>query len=285
MWRDITQFLPGMDQRSPIRHGQTQGTWSSKTYAPDDNHPRRDVKFPARERPIHIRIGYQCNRLRLRGRRLAPSALVAGIGVALLLAVSGKAVAAGATSVVPPDGKIAGHGYSYWLQRSWQAVFSASAPANPCQSLTSDRRRVAYLTLKTIAPGADHSTCNEPAGRPMYVVQLSNECSTFKGDHGTFGTSDQQLRQCARAMFKGAKATTNIDGRFVNVDKLVAATDPYAVHTPKNNPYGIRPGTGRSAAYGFGLLITGFAKGTHTIHTLWRIATAKWNITFTVHVH
>jgi hypothetical protein len=232
-----------------------------------------------------MRVGYQRNRLRFGSRRLAPAALAAGIGVALMLSVSGEAVAAGANNVVPGNGKVAGHGYGYWLQRSWQATFSASSPANPCQALTANGQRVGYLTLRTLAPGTDHYTCSEPAGRPLYVVGLSNECSTFTGDHGTFGTSDQQLKRCARALFKGAKDTATIDGHSVNVDNLVAATSAYAVHAPKNNPYGIAPGAGRSAADGFGLLLTGFARGTHVIHTLWSIGTSKWDIGFTVHVH
>ena len=233
-----------------------------------------------------MRVGYQRNRLGFGSRRLALAAWAAGISVALMLSASGEALAAGASNVVPGNGKVAGHGYGYWLQRSWQATFSASPPANPCQSLTSSGQRVGYLTLKTLAPGTDHYTCNEAAGRPIYVVGLSNECSTLKGDHGKFGTSDQQLKRCARALFvEGAKDTTTVDGQSVNVDTLVAATGEYAVHVPKNNPFGISPGKGRSAAYGFGLLLTGFAKGTHIIHTLWGIGTEKWDITFTVHVH
>jgi hypothetical protein len=47
----------------------------------------------------------------------------------------------------------------------------------------------------------------------------------------------------------------------MNVDKLVAATGAYAVRVPKNSAAGFPPGKGRSAAYGSGLLLTGFAKG------------------------
>jgi hypothetical protein len=232
-----------------------------------------------------MRVSYQHIGSRSGSRRLAAAALAAGIGAALTLSASGEALAAGASNVVPANGTVAGHGYGYWLQRSWQATFSASPPLGPCKSLTANGQHVGYLTLKTLAPGTDHYTCSEPAGRPTYVVGLSNECSTFKGDHSTFGTSDQQLKRCARAGFQGARDTTTIDGHSVNVDRLVAATGAYAVHVPQNNPFGLAPGKGRSAAHGFGLLLTGFAKGTHVIHTRWGIATSKWDITFTVPVH
>src|SRR5689334_22038146 len=104
------------------------------------------------------------------------------ISATLLLSISGAALAGQAT-VVPANGKVAGHGYAYWLVRSWQASLSAQAPVNPCQTLTANRQRVALLTLKTDAPGTDAYTCSVPAGRPIYVDQLSDECSTFKGDH------------------------------------------------------------------------------------------------------
>ena len=194
----------------------------------------------------------------------------------------GNTAFAAAGKVVPPNGKVAGEGYAYWLERSWRTVFSISPPVSPCQTLTTNGQRVAYLTLTTLAPGTDKYTCSEAAGRPMYVVELSNECSTFKGDHGNFGTTDSQLKKCARALFEGAHETTTIDGKSVDVYKLIAATGAYHIHAAHNNILGLPPGNGRSAAYGYGLLLTGFAKGSHTIHTLASIGTSAWNITFTV---
>jgi hypothetical protein len=229
-----------------------------------------------RDRFLHLTFG---------GRRLAPAVLACGISAALLLSLGTGALAAGRTTVVPPKGKIAGEGYAYWLVRSWQITFNISPPVKPCQTLTTNGQRVALLTLKTIAPGTDRYTCSEPAGRPMYAVELSNECSTFKGDHGNFGTSDSQLKLCARALFKGAMETTTVDGHAVNVSKLVAATGVYPVRVPKHNIVGTPPGKGRSAAYGYGLLLTGLAKGTHTIHTVASVGTSKWDVTFTVHAH
>ncbi len=226
---------------------------------------------------------------RQRPRRAGPTQLrlavvAAVVGSALMLVMSDAALAAGSDNVVPANGKVAGHGYGYWLKRSWQATFGATPPANPCRSLTANRRRVGYLTLTTLAPRTDKYTCREPSGRPLYVVELSNECSTFKGDHGKFGTSDRELMRCARALFAGAKATTTIDGHPVSVKALIAGTGAYGVESPSSNPFGVPAGTGRSAAYGFGLLITGLAPGTHFIQSRWRIGSSKWNIRFTVDV-
>jgi hypothetical protein len=123
------------------------------------------------------------------------------------------------------------------------------------------------------------------------VIELSAECSTFHADHLTFGTSNSQLKRCARTEFIGGSptVTTTIDGHVVDVLKLVAATGVYRVHMPKNNVLGTnQPGNGRSAAYGPGLLLTGLAKGTHVIHSVATVSqpvNAKWVYTWTVRVH
>ncbi len=228
----------------------------------------------------HFRPRLGSKRLSLPLRLAATAAVIS----ATILLPTGTAVAAQPGNVVSANGKVAGHGYRYWLMRSWQATFSASPPARPCQSLLIGRRRLGYLTLKTIVPGTRHYTCNEPAGRPIYVVGLSNECSTSKGDHAEYGTSDRQLMRCARALFAGAKDSTTLDGRSVNVDRLIAATGAYGVDSPKNNPLGLPSGMGRSAAYGFGLLLTKFSRGTHSIRSLWAIGTSHWDVSFTLHV-
>jgi hypothetical protein len=220
-----------------------------------------------------------------RFRKAALAVLAGGISAALLLSTGSGALAAGASNVVPANGKVAGHGYAYWLARSERRSFSESPPVNPCQTLTANGQRVAYLTLTTSAPGTDKYTCSESAGRPVYVVGLSNECSTFSGDHNGFGTTGADLERCARAGARGAQETLTIDGHSVDVSRLVAGTNAYSVHVPKNNVFGVPPGNGRSAAYGYGLLLNGFSRGLHVIHGVASAGTSKWDITFTVHVH
>lgn len=200
----------------------------------------------------------------------------------LTLPYLSDSASAAARQVVPPGGKIAGETSSYWLKRSWQTVFNTPAPVDACQWLTANGQRVRYLTLTTIAPGTDKYTCTEPAGQPTYVIGLSNECSTFHGDHGAFGTTDPALKTCARSQFRGVHQATTIDGRPVNASKLVAAAGAYPVHAAHKNILGLPAGTGRSAAYGYGLLLTGFAKGRHTIHLRASVGSARWDITYSV---
>ncbi len=224
----------------------------------------------------------------LDSRRLTSAVLTVGITTALLLSVGTRALASGATNAVSPTGTVAGQGYGYWLERSWQASFSTSPPVNPCKTLTANGQRVADLTLTspTASPGTYAYTCTEPAGRPIYVVQVSSECSTFKGDHPGYGTTAVDLKRCARAGFQGPpQETTTVDGRSVDLGKLIAGTGVYPVHVSEKNIVNAKPGSGRSAAYGYGLLLSGFSNGTHTIHSVVNLGTSHWDITFTVHIH
>jgi hypothetical protein len=222
---------------------------------------------------------------RRRRTAIALTRLIAVSATAGLLMLAGGSVSASAAArhVVAGGGRVAGETNAYWLRRSWQRVFDTSAPVNPCQSMTAHGQRVSYLTLTTIAPGDDRYTCSVPAGRPVYVVGLSNECSTFTGDHGTFETTDADLRTCARTGFPGVHETTTIDGRPVAAHQLVAATGAYPVHAVRHNILGLPAGHGRAAAYGDGVLLSGLAKGDHTIRTRAAIGSSTWRLTFVIH--
>lgn len=218
------------------------------------------------------------------GWRLAAAARVVAISAGLLLSLGTAAVAAGGAVVVPPTGKVAGEGYAYYEQRSTQKLLDFSRPVRPCQTLDVNGQRVAYLTLATIFPVTSKWTCSEPVGRPMYAVGIGNECSTFKGDHGHFGTTDSQLRKCARALYNGLMQRLTVDGHSVKVSKLITATGVFRIDVSKKPLFPLPSGKGRSASYGPGLLLTGLSKGTHIIHQVTTGGTSKWNITWTVHV-
>jgi hypothetical protein len=214
-------------------------------------------------------------------------AITTAVGGVLVLGLGSAALAAAGIHIVPPSGKVAGTGYAYWLKRQWQLQFANTPPYPACLTMTVNGHKVGYLGIKSIVPATTKYTCSEPVGRPLYVIELSAECSTFHGDHLTFGTSNAQLKRCARTEFiQGTPTvTTTIDGHVVDVLKLVAATGVYPVHVPKNNLLGTnKPGNGRSAAYGPGLLLKGLAKGVHVIHSVATVAQpvkAKWVYTWT----
>jgi hypothetical protein len=177
-------------------------------------------------------------------------------GLVLGAAQAGSGLAA-TSPVVPVGGKVAGKGYAYYLKQVWLTNFGASALPPSCSTLTVGGQKVAVLRLP---PKAD--TCNEPAGRAIYVHEVTFECSTLKGDHNGFGTTNADLVKCAKD-FINSKVTysATLDGQTVDLHALDAATGEFFV--PK--VVGQSAPTARSAAYGPGILLLGLSKGTHTI--------------------
>ena len=211
-------------------------------------------------------------------RKLGSLAAVA-VGVLALAALTASSQPP--SNVVPPTGKVAGHGYAYWMQRHWQFAFnlSKSSPQsrNHCQSLTANGKRVAFL----IGAGTGTQACSESVGRPIYVNLVSADCATYSGQHPGFGTSDAQLRLCSRKYFAGVgTVSATVDGQVVDVKALVTATGAFPVHAVAGNVLGVSAGNGRAAAYGIGLLLSGFSRGTHTIHCI--APTVGANVTWTI---
>jgi hypothetical protein len=214
------------------------------------------------------------------------SVLRCGIGVALLVSCGTPAYAALGTYVIPANGKIAGRGYAYYLQRSWQIDFAVATnkPIRACNALTVNGQHVAVLDFRNAAGLATYK-CIEPAGRPVYVTAVaSDECSTFAGDH-EFGTTNLGLERCARTGFGGTKQKAWVDGRTVNVDKLITATNVFPVRLAKNNVFHSTNRSGRAAAYGYGLLLSGFSTGTHVVHWVWSMGASMGGDTWILDVH
>jgi hypothetical protein len=219
-------------------------------------------------------------------RRVGVVAIAFGVTFVLGL---GSAAGTG-SNVIPPGGTVAGTGYAFWLRWQWQDQFSHKPPYQKCQTVDVNGQKVGYLGVKTTAPGANRATCTEPVGRPLYIIQTSAECSTFKGDHLTFGTSDSQLVKCAKAELQEVNATfnTTVDGRAVNVMKLATGTTAYPVTNVTGNFVTVsKPTNGRSAAYGPGLLLSGLTKGTHVVKGTTKITqpvATTWTYDWTIEV-
>jgi hypothetical protein len=206
-----------------------------------------------------------------------PHPISAAIAAALVLALCGAAAAATPSHVVPPNGKVGGKGYSYYLGR-WEKAFFHSAAA--CQTVTVSGLRVALVF------GGESPACTEPAGRPIYLGAPADECSTLPGDHKGYGTTASQLKRCARAgfnVFSDVKAWVD-DRRVSRYARFTTATQAFAFHIPKNRFPGVKQRSGRSAAYGYGLLLTGLTKGTHTVRQTFTLNGTKVDNTVTLHV-
>jgi hypothetical protein len=233
-----------------------------------DQSRRGESRQPQRRRPVAW----------ARKRRLVAVLITVTMGSLVASAAQGDA----GNPVVPKGGKVAGEGNAYFLRVQWQRYLGARKPGPPvCGTIEVHGQPVALLS----GSGTFEESCNEPAGRPLYIVGVSNECSTLPGDHEGFGTSPEQLERCARAGLDGFSGSANVDGANVaNYPELIAATPAFGIEVPKDNQFGIAPQTGRSAAYGETLLLRGLAAGTHAIRVNKITPADTFTARYTVHV-
>jgi hypothetical protein len=210
------------------------------------------------------------------GQTRSPHPISAIIAAALLLALFGTAAAATPSHVVPPNGRVGGKGYVYYLKRGWEAFF---ASPKACQTIT-----VGGLKVAVVNP-SDGPTCTEPKSQPIYVTGPSSECSTIPADHNGFGKTASQLKQCARAGMKDSVVHTWLDGhRVSNFSRFITATEAFAFRLPKNRFPGVKQRRGRSAANGYGLLLRGLPKGIHRLRHAGTVHGTKIDTTATLRV-
>jgi hypothetical protein len=213
-------------------------------------------------------------------------AVLAVLTVAVGLSTGASALAAGDSVVVPPSGTVAGMGYGGWLALSWQLAFAAHPPGpGACETVITADGPVAVL-FQSFAGGEQAYTCDEPLGRSIYIVGISNECSTVPGDHGVFGDTPAQLEICAPTGFDGAFGTASVDGRPVeDYRALISRTAVFTIHLPQNNLFGSGERTARSAAFGEGLLLRGLSTGTHIVRTTSVVPNVfSAEVTYTLHI-
>jgi hypothetical protein len=212
-------------------------------------------------------------------------AFMGALALVVVLSTGGAALAEPGGVVVPKGGTVAGMGYGGWLALSWQRAFAAQVPGpGACETVETTDGPVAVL-FQSFAGGKQAYTCNEPTGRPVYVVGISNECSTLE-QPPSFGKTPAELERCAPKGFVGATGTAAVDGHPVtNYTELISRTRVFTIHLPSHNIIDSKEHTGQSAAYGEGLLLRGFAAGTHIIHTTSVVPMAfSAEVTYTVHV-
>jgi hypothetical protein len=206
----------------------------------------------------------------------------------MVLSLSGAAVATSSRELVPPHGTVAGKGYGYYLGRTWRLIFRSPAHhLNTCATITVGGRHVAVISAGLKGPGTYKQRCTEPAGRPVYLLHVANECSSFKGDHAGFGTTNAQLKKCARAPFTNATGRTTVDGHKVaHPARYRAASGVFRIHLDKDNYFGYKRLHGRSAAYGYGVLLRRLAPGTHKVVVAGSIPSFMFHIkvTYTIEV-
>lgn len=205
---------------------------------------------------------------------------------ALMLSTVAVANAAAPGIVVGAHGKVAGQGYGAWLRNSWQLALSNPPGASACQTMRVGNTTVAML-LGGYSGKPERHNCRVHAGNPIYINGLSAECSTVEKPpfHGTTASG---LRRCARRNLKGVtNLSATVDGRVVGDYHTLISTSPvYTFHLPKRNLLGVSARSGRSAAYGEGVLLRGLTPGNHVVHVTGELAAFGYteDVTYTLHV-
>jgi len=114
-------------------------------------------------------------------------------------------------------------------------------------------------TVAPFAPGGVES-CTVKPGTKIFVAASSFECSTFEGH----GTTEPQLRECARQSDVQVAPTITVDGESVPVAEV--ETRLLNIVLPAGNLFDLPAGMrGLSVGHGWVTLLHPLTPGTHTI--------------------
>ena len=174
----------------------------------------------------------------------------------VLLAAIALFAAAPAASAVPSK-KL-----DDYLAALWTTVLETPSAQNPFGTGGS---AFACIDLGgTVAPFDDApggvESCTVKPGTKVFIAAESVECSTFEGN----GTTEAQLRTCARESDVQVAPTLTVDGRSVSVAEV--ETGLLNIVLPADNLFGLPAGTqGLSVGHGWVALLHPLTPGTHTI--------------------
>jgi hypothetical protein len=171
----------------------------------------------------------------------------------LLAAVAVFAAAPAASAV--PSKKLDGYLAALWTRvletPSAQNPFGTGGPAFACFDLGG--------TVAPFAPGGVES-CTVKPGTKVFVAAQSVECSTFEGN----GTTEAELRTCARETDAQVAPAVTVDGRSVRVAEV--ETRLLNIVLPADNIFGLPAGMqGLSVGHGWVALLHPLRPGTHAI--------------------
>jgi len=173
----------------------------------------------------------------------------------VLAATLGMVFAQAAPALATPSNKLDSN-----LAALWTAVLETPSPQN---SFGTGGSAFACWdfggTVAPLAPTAVES-CTVKPGTKLFVAGSTFECSTFEGN----GTTEAELRKCARESGVRVAPTVTVDGRSVPIAE--AETPLLNIVLPADNIFGQPAGTsGLSVGQGWVALLHPLPPGTHTI--------------------
>jgi hypothetical protein len=163
-------------------------------------------------------------------------------------------VAAPAASAVPTNPTLAELWTKVLQTPSPENSFGTGGQAFACWDL--------HGTVAPFAPGGVKS-CTVKPDTPIFGAWASWECSTFPHDHPGFGTTEAQLRECARAHDVQHAPTVAVDRHAVRVDEV--ETTLMDIVLPNDPIVGTAGAHGQSVAHGWITLLNPLTLGNHMI--------------------
>jgi hypothetical protein len=155
----------------------------------------------------------------------------------------------------------------------WKTALAIPTPHNPFTEANPPNDLCADLGGGVVAPFAGtrptgtaiNFTCTVKAGTRILTFFWTSECSSFPNDHGTFGTTEDQLRKCVQKQDAGITGTITINDQRVQTHQAESGLVP--VHLPEDNIFGVTGAEqeGQLVAHGFAFLTDPLAPGTYTI--------------------
>jgi hypothetical protein len=171
------------------------------------------------------------------------------------VALSAAAPSAGATPTKKLDAQLGALWTAVLQTPSAESSFGEGGEAFGCWSLDG--------TVAPLGP-TGVSSCTVKPGTRILVAANSFECSSFPGDHGSFGTTEAELRACARQNDVQSAPSVTVDDRAVQVGEVETA--PLEIVLPADNLFGAPEGTeGLSVAHGWVALLNPLTPGSHEI--------------------
>src|SRR5262249_22097631 len=172
----------------------------------------------------------------------------------LVLATAGVTLAAASPASATPAKKAPDT-----LAALWTKVFVTPSDQNPFG--TGDPSTACWNVDGTLAPLGPVSvaSCTAGTGTPLFITGSSVECSTFEGN----GTTEAELRACARAFDLQTAPSITFDGRALTV--LEVETSLIHLTIPADNFLGVPAGSGLSVAHGWVAQVNPPTPGTHTV--------------------
>jgi hypothetical protein len=168
------------------------------------------------------------------------------------VALSVAAPSAGAAPTKRLDAQLGALWTAVLQTPSGENPFGTGGPASACWRLDG--------TVAPFGPPPGVSSCTVKPGTRILVAANSVECSTFEGN----GTTDAELRSCAREGDLQLAPSVTVDGAAVQVSEVETAL--LDVVLPADNLFGLAEGTeGLSVAHGLVALLNPLTPGTHQI--------------------